>query len=163
MIISNKQHNFFPFILVHLFLTFTMCCMWFAHDCTIPIQTTHIHSSDPGAIVCIIIIITLQSCANHMQHIEHLSHATCHVACHMVWRDRSAIQVWQSWDHIYLSFTLLAEPLNRWRRGRNRSTRRKPLVTSFRKCHILQSKDSSPKRVSNPHNSIGGRPGKQTC
>ena len=23
--------------------------------------------------------------------------------------------------------------------------------------------DSSPKRDSNPHNSIGGRPGKQTC
>ena len=29
-------------------------------------------------------------------------------------------------------------------------------MTSFRKCHILQFEDSSPKRDSNPHNSIGG-------
>ena len=33
----------------------------------------------------------------------------------------------------------------------------------LQKCHILQSEDSSPKRDSNPHNSIGGRLGKQTC
>ena len=72
-------------------------------------------------------------------------------------------QVWQSWNCIYLSFILLAEPLNRWRRGGNRSTRRKPLATSFRKCHILQPEDSSPKRDSNPRSSIGGRLGKQTC
>ena len=39
--------------------------------------------------------------------------------------------VWQSWNRIYLSFILLAEPLNQWRRGGNRSTRRKPMVTSF--------------------------------
>ena len=51
----------------------------------------------------------------------------------------------------------MAEPLNRWRRGENRSTRRKPLATSFTKCHILQSEDSSPKQNSNPHNSIGGK------
>ena len=71
--------------------------------------------------------------------------------------------VWQSWNRIYLSFILLAEPLNRWRRGGNRSTRRKPLATSFRKCHILQPEDSSPKWDSNPRSSIGGRLGKQTC
>ena len=41
--------------------------------------------------------------------------------------------------------------------------RRKPLPTSFRKCHILQSDDSSPKQDSNLHKSIGGRLGKQTC
>ena len=69
--------------------------------------------------------------------------------------------VWQSWNRIYMSFILLAEPLNRWRRGGNRSTRRKPLVTSFRKCHILQPEDSSPKRDSNSRSSIGGRLGKQ--
>ena len=46
--------------------------------------------------------------------------------------------------------------------GRKLGTRRKPLVTSFRKCHVLQPKDSSPKRDSKPHNSIGGRLGKQT-
>ena len=52
---------------------------------------------------------------------------------------------------------------NRWRRGGNGSTWRKPLARSFRKCHILQPEDSSPKRDSNPHNSIGGRLKKQTC
>ena len=44
---------------------------------------------------------------------------------------------------------LLAEPLNRWRGG-NRVPEEKPLATSFRKCHILQPEDSSPKRDSNP-------------
>ena len=53
--------------------------------------------------------------------------------------------------------------INRWRRIGRRSTRRKPLATSFRKCLILQLEDSSPKRHSNPHNSIDGRLGKQTC
>ena len=41
--------------------------------------------------------------------------------------------------------------------------REKPLATSFRKCHILQTEDSSPKPDSNPRSSIGGRLGKQTC
>ena len=40
---------------------------------------------------------------------------------------------------------------------------KKSLTTSFRKCHILKPEDSSPKRDSNPHNSIDGRLGKQTC
>ena len=31
------------------------------------------------------------------------------------------------------------------------------------KCHILKPEDSSPKRDSNPHSSIGARRGKQTC
>ena len=39
----------------------------------------------------------------------------------------------------------------------------KALAASFRKCHILQPEDSSPKRDSYPHDSIGGRLGKQTC
>ena len=55
------------------------------------------------------------------------------------------------------------EPLNRWRCGGNRSTRRNPLATSFRKYHILKPEGSSPKRDSNPHSSTGGRLGKQTC
>ena len=46
--------------------------------------------------------------------------------------------------------------------GRKPETRRKPLATSFSKCHILKPEDSSPKRDSNPHNSIGDRLGKQT-
>ena len=60
------------------------------------------------------------------------------------------------------SFILLAEPLNRWRRGGNQSTHKKTLATSFRKFHILKPEDTSNKRDSNPHNSIGGRLGKQT-
>ena len=37
--------------------------------------------------------------------------------------------------------------INWQRRGGNRSTRRKPLATNFRKCHILKPEDSSPKRL----------------
>ena len=55
-----------------------------------------------------------QLCANHVQHIERLSSATCHAACHLARRDSSAIKLWQSWNRIYLSFILLAEPFNRW-------------------------------------------------
>ena len=44
-----------------------------------------------------------------------------------------------------------------------KSIRRKPQTTSFRKCHILKPENSSPNRDSNPHSSIGGRQGKQTC
>ena len=61
------------------------------------------------------------------------------------------------------SFILLAEPLTDEGGEGNQSTRRKPRATSFRKCHVLKPEDSSPKRDSNPHNSIGGRQGKQTC
>ena len=49
-------------------------------------------------------------------------------------------------EHYFIGWSI-----NRWRRGGNRSTRRKPLATSFRKCHILKPEDSSPKRDSNPH------------
>ena len=41
--------------------------------------------------------------------------------------------------------------------GRKPEYPEKPLTTSFRKCHILQPEDSSPKRDSNPRSSIGGR------
>ena len=68
----------------------------------------------------------------------------------------------QSLNCVSLSFIYWLN-IKQWRMGRNRSTRRKPLVTSFRKFHILKLKDSSPKRDSNLHNSIGGRLGKQTC
>ena len=50
-----------------------------------------------------------------------------------------------------------------WKRGGNWSTRRKSLTMSFRKCYMLKSKDSSPKRNSNLHSGIGGRLGKQMC
>ena len=47
--------------------------------------------------------------------------------------------------------------------GRKPEYPQKTLATSFRKCHILQPEDLSPKRDSNPRSSIGGRLGKQTC
>ena len=48
--------------------------------------------------------------------------------------------------------------------GRKPEYRRKPLATSFRKCHILKAENnSSPNWDSNPHSSIGGRSGKLTC
>ena len=103
-----------------------------------------------------------QSFANHVQHIQRLSRAN--VMLRATWYKGTAqlLSLTELKSH-YLSFILLAEPLNWWRRGGNRSTRRKPLATSFRKCHILQPEDSSPKRDSNSRSSIGGRLGKQTC
>ena len=102
-----------------------------------------------------------QSCANHMQHKECSSHATCRVSCHVMQRDSLSYYVWQSLNHIYFSFILLAEPFSRWRRGGNRSTRRIPLAMSIRKCYILQPEHSSAVWESNPYNNIGGRLGKQ--
>ena len=64
-------------------------------------------------------------------------------------------------SHLFQLY-LLPEPLTD-EEGGNRSARRKPLTTSFRKCHIPQPENSSPNRDSNPHSSIGGRLGKQTC
>ena len=43
-----------------------------------------------------------QSCANHVQHIECLSRATCHVTCHVVRRDSSAIK----FERVEIAFTL---------------------------------------------------------
>ena len=47
--------------------------------------------------------------------------------------------------------------------GRKPEYPEKTLATSFRKCHILQPADSSPKRDSNQRSSTGGRLEKQTC
>ena len=102
-----------------------------------------------------------QLCANHVQHIKRLSRAI--VMLRATWYEGTAQLLSLSWNRIYLSFISLAEPLNQWRRGGNRRTHRKPLAMSFRKCHILQPKGSSPKRDSNSHSNIGGRLGKQTC
>ena len=75
----------------------------------------HVRSSGPGATVC-------KSRATHWALIT----CKCHVTCHLVRRDSSAIK----FDRVEIAFIwalfLLAEPLNRWRRGGNRSTRRKP-------------------------------------
>ena len=78
------------------------------------------------------LVARAQSCANHVQHIERSSRATWSVSLG-----------------------------TKGRRGGNRSTRRKPLTTSFRKCHILKPENSSLKRDSNPHSSTDGRLGKQ--
>ena len=91
------------------------------HCATNCLQVQHVHSSGPGAIVC-------KSCATHLVLITW----KC-FTCHVVRRASSAIKFDKSWNRIYLSFILLAEPLNRWRRGGNWSARRKPLATSFRK------------------------------
>ena len=47
--------------------------------------------------------------------------------------------------------------------GRKPEYPEKTLAANFRKCHILQPEDSSPKRDANPLNSVGGRLGKLTC
>ena len=106
-----------------------------------------------------------QPCANHVQHIEPWSRAS--VVLRATWYEGTAqlLSLTELKSHLSHLFELilLAESLKRWRRGGNRSTRRKTLATSFRKCHMLQPEDSSPKRDSNPRSSIGGRLGKQTC
>ena len=83
--------------------------------------------------------------------------------CHLVQRDGSAIKFDRDEIAVISALSLLAETINRWRRGENRSTQRKALMTSFRKGHILKLENSSPKRDLNPHSSIGGRLGKQMC
>ena len=87
-----------------------------------------------------------QSCANHVQHIQGLSRATCRVTCHAVRRDSSA----PKFDRVEIAliywFFFIGWTINRWRRGGNRSTRRKPLAMSLGKCHLLKLEDSNPKR-----------------
>ena len=116
------------------------------------IYLQYVRSSGPDAIV-------FKSRATHRALI------TFNMSCYVPrgTKDSSATKIDRVWNRIYLSFILLAGPSNRWRRGGNRSTRRQPLTTSFRNCHILKREGSNPKRDSNPHNSIGGRLGMQTC
>ena len=61
----------------------------------------HLRSSRQGAIMC-------KSRATRRV----LSRTACRVTCHVVRRDSSAIK-FDSLNRIYLSFILLAEPLNR--------------------------------------------------
>ena len=71
----------------------------------------------------------------------------CNMLC-MAWgmNGQLSYEVLQSWYRIYFSCILLAESLNRWRRGGNQSIRRKPLVMTLRKCHILEPENSSSKQ-----------------
>ena len=101
-----------------------------------------------------------QLCANHMGHIERLSPVTC--VCHVIQRDSSAIK----FDRVELAFILalfIGWTSSQWRRGGNQSTQRKPLMMSFRKCHILKPENSGTNRDLNPHPSIGSRLKKQMC
>ena len=50
-----------------------------------------------------------QLCANLVQHMERLARATCRVPRGT--KGQLRCQVWQSWNNIYFSFVLLAEPL----------------------------------------------------
>ena len=109
-----------------------------------------VRSSGQGAIACI-------SRATHRALI------TCNMSC-AAWNEGTVQQSRLAKLELHLfSFILLAETVNRRRRGGNRSNRRKPLTTSFRKCPVLKPENSSPNRDSNSHSSIGGRLGKQTC
>ena len=87
-----------------------------------------------------------------------------HVVLRAMWYEGTAqlFTLTELKPHLFELY-LIGWSINRLRRGGNRSTRRKPLATSFRICHILKPEYSSPKRESNPLNSIGGRLGKQTC
>ena len=88
----------------------------------------------------------------HMQHV-----------CHLARRDSSAIKFDRVEITSMLALSSWLKPLTNEGGGGNWSTCRKPLMMSFRKCHILKPENSSPDRDSNPHSGIGGRLGKQTC
>ena len=85
-----------------------------------------------------------------------------HVVLRAMWSEGTAqlLNLTDFKSHLFELY-FIGWTINWWRRGGNRSTQRKPLATSFRKCHILNPRDASPKWDSNPHNSISGRLGKQ--
>ena len=103
--------------------------------------------------------------ANRLQHIR--SSGLGAVVCKSRGTHQALIAAWHKGTTQLLSLTefkshlfelfFIGWTINWWRRGGDRSTRRKPLATSFRNCHILKHEDSSPKQDSNPHNSIGCR------
>ena len=95
--------------------------------------------------------------------------SACHVqrvVLHATWYEGTAqlLSLKEFKSHLFKLY-VTGWTMNRWRRKGNWSTQRKPLATSFRKCHILKAWrfHPQPKRDSNPHNSIGGRLGKQMC
>ena len=111
----------------------------------------HLRSSAPGTIVC-------KSRATRQVLV------TCNVMLHPSWYEGTVqlLSLTELKSHLFELY-FFDWTINRLRRGGNRSTRRKLLAMTFRKCHILKPEDSSPKRDLNPHNSIGGRLGKLTC
>ena len=85
------------------------------------------------------------------------------VVYHVVGRDSSAVK----FDRAEIAFTLTVfyclKPLPDEGGQETRVPGKKLLTINFRKCHILKPENSRANRDSNPHPSIGGRPGKQTC
>ena len=79
----------------------------------------HVRWSCQGLVVC-------KSCAAHQTLIM------CSMLCACCSKVQLSCYVWQGLNRIYFSFMLLAEIINQSRREENQSTRRKPLMTSFR-------------------------------
>ena len=77
--------------------------------------------------------ITCNTSSAYVQHV-----------CHVVQRDSSAIM----FDRVEISFTL-AFYFTGWNHKPMKEAR-KPLMTSFRKCHMLKPENSSPDGDSNP-------------
>ena len=102
-----------------------------------------LHSSQ-GAIMC-------------KSHVTHRAHIACIKLC-ATWYEGTArlLSLMELKWHLFWLY-LLAETSNWCRRGGNRSDKRKPQTTSFRKCHILKPINSSPDWDSNPQSSIGSR------
>ena len=109
----------------------------------------HVDSSGLGTILC-------KSCATHWALIM------CN-SCYVPSGTKGQLLSFAELKLHLFELYFIGWTINHWRRGGNWSTRRKPPATSFRKCHILKPENSSPTWDSNPHNSIGGRLGKQTC
>ena len=99
--------------------------------------------------------------AYHVQHIGRLSRAThralitCSMSC-AIWYEGTAqlLSLTELESNLALLYWLkrLSDE-----RGGNRSTQRKPPMTSFRKCHIPKPENSSPNRDLNPYSSIDSR------
>ena len=112
----------------------------------------HVHSSWPGRNRMQITCNTSSSC--HVQYI----------VLYATWYEGTAqlLSLIELKSHL-LSFILLAEPLTDEGGEETGVPGENPWRRAFRKCHILKPEDSSSKRDSNPHSSIGGRLGKQAC
>ena len=97
-----------------------------------------------------------------MQHIDHLSHAS--VMLRATWLEGIAqlLSLTEVKSHLF-DLYFIGLTIKLMKDGGKPKYPEKILVTSFRICHLLQPEDSSSKRDSNPHSSIGGRLGKQTC
>ena len=58
---------------------------------------------------------------------------------------------------VEIAFMQLAETINRWKRGGNRSTQRKHPTTSFRNSRIMKPENPSPCRDSSLRFTVGGK------